>query len=819
MWVVHKFGGTSLAKTELFRRAWEIVSADTAPRQAIVVSAMSDVTNALFDVVDRARRQDPAYLKLMDGLHERHLETLRELAAPARLPEALARLARQFTELKEILRGVTLARHAPEATVELVAGHGELWSAALLHEHLAAKAVRAELLDARECLVVSRPDQMVMVEWQPSQTRLDAWLAAHPADTLVITGYIASTKNGIATTLARNGSDFSAAIFARLLSADSLTIWTDVDGVLSADPRLVPEAVCLDELSYDEAAELAYFGAKVVHPSTMEPLVDRGTRIWIRNSFRPEAKGTLIHGARAAGQGPVKGVAAMEHVALVNIEGAGMMGVPGVAERVFGALRAVGISVILISQASSEYSICFAVPGPQAESARRAVEEAFQAELAHRRIERVTVDPECSTLAVIGDGMAHTPGVASTLFSALAAAGINVRAIAQGSSERNISVVVEAAVARRALRAVHAAFTLSLPTFAVGVIGSGRVGAALLDQIGTELPRIREQAGIDLRIRGVLASRRMVLGDPHLEPAHWRRALETSAVPADREAFLTHVRDTPYPHAILIDCTASAELALRYPDWLRRGFHVVTPNKVASAGPRDLYAAIRSAVKDSRRRYAYETTVGAGLPLLRTLRDLVRTGDRLRRIEGVLSGTLSFLFNRFDGSAPFSVLLAEASRLGLTEPDPREDLSGRDVMRKLVILARDAGHDPDPAGVRVESLVPESLRDVPLARFLERARELDAPLAARLADARARGEVLRYVGVLDDSGPSVGLRSFPASHPLARLDGADNMVTLSTDRYHPRALVVQGPGAGPEVTAGGVLADLLRVTSQLGGRA
>ncbi|HEY6940587.1 bifunctional aspartate kinase/homoserine dehydrogenase I, partial [Dokdonella sp.] len=607
-----------------------------------------------------------------------------------------------------------------------------------------------------------------------------------------------------------------AAIFAALAGASELTLWGDTDGVLSADPRLVPDAIPLAALSYDEACELAYFGAKVIHPQTLTPVIARGLPVRIRNTFRPDHAGTSI-GAESVGdaaQPPVKGLSAVRDLAVLTLEGAGMIGVPGTAERAFGALHAASVSVVMISQGSSEHSICCVVREADAARAEAALRRAFVAELARGEIASVGVAAGISVLAAVGDGMAGQPGVAARLFGALARCGINICAIAQGASERNISVAVDAADTARALRAAHAAFWLSPQTVSIGLVGPGKVGAAFLAQVEAARARLLREHQLDLRVRAVATSARLWLGEAE-DAVGWQHAATSGG---DLDAFTRHVQAEHLPHALIVDCSASDAVADRYAGWLDAGIHVVTPNKHAGAGPRARWQAIRAASARGA-RFRYEATVGAGLPVISTLRDLLDTGDELVAAEGVFSGTLAWLFNRYDGSVPFSALVHEAHALGYTEPDPRDDLSGADVARKLVILAREAGVDIDLADVAVESLVPESLRAAPVEEFMHRLSEFDAAIAARHARARDAGHVLRYVARLDRDGrASVGLAGLAADHAFAHLRLTDNIVQFTTRRYRDNPLVVQGPGAGPDVTAAGVFADVLRVAATLGAR-
>jgi bifunctional aspartokinase / homoserine dehydrogenase 1 len=797
-WTVHKFGGTSLADADRYRAACQIILSErSGKRVAVVVSAMSGVTNALIESVDLAAAHDESYLNKLQALEDRHLETINalQLRNTSTLSETVHT---DFNAIKEVLRGVWITRLASERIIEFVSGHGELWSAQLLHAYLESHDHRSTWLDARKTLVVEPNANTVTVDWQTSKQKLQA--QSIETDFLVITGYIASTHDGVATTLKRNGSDLSASIFGALLGADSVTIWTDVDGVFSADPRRVPEAVVVPELSYQEAAELAYFGAKVIHPSTMSPAIAHNITVAIKNTFKPDAPGTKIS-ATSPMDMPIKGFAAVEDMVLINVEGTGMIGIPGVAHKVFGALRAVDVSVVMISQASSEHSICFAVPRVHAELAKKTVEETFVVEMQRGEIQTVDLTDGCCIVAMVGNGMIERLGMAGKFFSALGKAGINVRAIAQGSSERNISAVIEQAEATRALRAVHSAFYLSNQTLSIGVIGAGLIGGTLLSQLQTRIEELKRHRGIDLRVRGIMNSRQMILADRHLALDRWRDELSESSKQADLEGFINHVNADHLPHAVLIDATASAELTTHYESWLSKGINIITPNKKSNAGPLAAYRSLRETARRHQRYFLYETNVGAGLPIIQTLRGLVETGDEVIKIEGVLSGTLSYIFNSLDGHCTFSEIVREAHSLGLTEPDPREDLSGMDVARKLIILAREMGLEVEMDSVRVESLADED----------------DQTMAALLSSAREAGQVVRYVGTIDSNGDlSAQMRRYPVDHPFASLSGSDNIVSFQTARYNTQPMIVRGPGAGPEVTAAGVFADLLRLASFLG---
>jgi bifunctional aspartokinase / homoserine dehydrogenase 1 len=826
-WVVHKFGGSSVADADCFRKVAAILESAPAGRLAVVLSACRGVTDALLRVVALAERADERVQGELAQLRERHLGIANELLSTEGASAYRVAFDNDVRTLEETLRSLHLPRSlerappSPRGVSDLVAGHGEIWSTRLFQRFFAERARRpgpVTWLDARRVVVVEWGPLGPGVQWPESRANIQAQVPADFHGTLIITGFIAVDGRGVPTTLGRNGSDFSASIFGSLLEASEIVIWTDVDGVLSADPRRVPDATVIDSLSYSEAMELAYFGAKVIHPQTITPAVSAGIPIWIRNTFAPQKAGSLIC-AEPSSQLPVKGITSIERVALVNLEGTGMIGVPGTAHRLFGALREEGISVILISQGSSEHSICCAIPQEQAERAAAVVRSAFERELSEGQIQSVDIDADQAILAAVGDGMAGTPGIAAKVFTALGAAGVNVRAIAQGASERNISTVVDGRAAMRALRAVHAGLYLSPNTLSIGVIGPGTIGSVLLDQLASQSERLRTQFRLDLRVRGIMGSKRMLLADADVASADWRARYTASNEGADIARFVEHVRLDYLPHTVLIDCTSSEAVAGHYADWLAAGIHIITPNKKANSGDFAYYQRLHSARRKGASHYLYEATVGAGLPIVQTLRDLVHTGDAISAIEGIFSGTLAYLFNVYDGSRGFAEIVYDARQRGLTEPDPRDDLSGQDVARKLIILGREMGLPLELADVKVESLVPADRAAGTIEEFMTQLPRYDQAIGARLAAARARGKVLRYTGRLTAAGEAtVGLRELDAGHPFANIALTDNVVRFATQRYCDNPLIVQGPGAGPAVTAGGVFADLLRLAAYLGAR-
>lgn len=819
----HKFGGSSLADAERYRHVTTLLQDAPAPR-VVVVSAMQGVTDALTSLAgisaDGGDWQD-AWSRLRD----RHFAEAQQID-PQDAQALSAWLDTEFAALAAVLHRIADARDLSDHDLAAIQGLGEVWSSRMLLATLGGEAAGWTRLDARDVLVVHPGELGVAVDWPQTRERFATWRGSHAQRDVVVTGFIARDADDRPTTLGRNGSDYSGAIFAVLFDAEELTIWTDVDGILSADPRLVPDAVCLPSMSYAEACELAYFGAKVLHPQTMAPAMQAGLPILIRNSRNPGAAGTRIaeDNPPTNADSPVKGLSLVRDMAVLELSGAGLIGVPGTAERMFAALREAGVSVTMISQGSSEHSICCLVPATQADRGRDAVRTAFAEAIADGQVEGVDVTSGIAVLAVVGDGMVGMPGASARLFDGLARARVNIRAIAQGASERNISVAIADADAVRGLRAAHSAFWLSPATLSVGLIGPGNVGRALLTQLADALPRFanasRIEHRLDLRLRAIASSKRMCLVGRHLDPAGAIDALSADdSDTLDLDRFAAHVRAEHLPHALIVDCSGSDSVAERYPEWLAMGIHVVTPSKHAGSGDWTRYCAIRDAEKHGG-LFRYEATVGAGLPVIQTLRSLLDTGDTLTGIEGVLSGTLAWLFNRYDGSAPFSTLVAEARALGYTEPDPRDDLSGTDVARKLVILAREAGATLSLSDVEIESLVPASLRDIPRDEFLARMHELDTPMQARFDAAREQGRSLRYLAQLDADGRArVGLATPEPGHASLSSRLTDNLIQFRTRRYADNPLVVQGPGAGADVTAAGVFGDILAISRTLGARA
>ncbi len=816
-WNLHKFGGSSLADAECFDRVANLLLDSSDTRIGVVVSAMGGMTDALLHLAVLAEQDDDSFSAELHAIGERYAKTARELLDGDGLVRVLDEWGQDADDIKDVLKAIALVKSAPQRSRDVVAGYGEIWSARMLAALLQHRAPQrgGTWIDARDVLIVSQTELGPTVLWEKSGENFQRIVADDFSGIVVITGFIASDEEGLQTTLGRNGSDYSAAIFAALSQAGELTIWSDVDGVMSADPNRVPEARVIEKMTYSEAMELAYFGASVIHPQTLGPVIDANIPLVIRNSFNAAQPGSRIENSSDS-KDSIKGITAIGGMALVNLEGAGMIGVPGTADRMFSALKNAGVSVTLISQASSEHSICIAVPQDVAERATRVIKDAFAVELTTGQIQSVDRTDEQSIVAVVGDDMEGLPGIASRFFGTLARAGINVRAIAQGSSERNISAVVDSSDATRALRAAHSGFYLSSKTISIGLIGPGTVGATLLKQIERRAEQLIGQFNLDLRVRAIARSQSMLLSERSIKLDSWQDEFSTSAVEIDFDAFEECVNPDHLPHAVIIDCTANEDVAARYAGWLERGIHVITPNKRACSGPLDAYHDLQRKSAAGSAHFFYETTVGAALPIISTLRDLVDTGDDIYSVQGIFSGTLAYLFNVYDGQTPFSEIVRQAKESGYTEPDPRDDLSGMDVARKLVILARELGLRTEVGDFPVENLVPEALRDGSVDEFLAALSDYDDDIKKMYDDAQAAGKELRYIGRLEANGNvSVGLESIDANHAFGNINLTDNIVQFETARYSANPLYVQGPGAGPEVTAGGVFSELLRLAKFL----
>lgn len=806
---VLKFGGTSVGSPAAIRRVVEIGAAALREgRATVVVSAFAGVTNQLLALADAAVARDASWEGGFAALRERHAAAARELAGDGAAATE-ARLGVLLAELHELLRGVFLLREASPRARDGIAAYGERCSAEVVAAAFVASGIPARALDTRGVVITSGAFGKARVDLERSYANLRAEILGDER-LAIVTGFIGSTSEGFTTTLGRGGSDYSGALVAAALEADAVEIWTDVSGVFTADPRVVPAAFPQAEMSYAELMELSHFGAKVIYPPSIHPARAAGIPLWIKNTFAPQEPGTVVRAEARPAATPIRGISSIGEVALARLEGDGMVGVPGIAQRLFGALARENVSVILISQGSSEHSICFAVAPDDAGRARAAIETEFALELQLGMVEPPVVEPGQSVIAAVGAGMARRPGIAGRVFGVLGDHGINVRAIAQGSSELNISLVVPGEEEQRAVKAMHAAFFApGRQRLEIALAGPGQVGAELLVQIAAAAPRLAA-AGLELAVVGIAGRSRCLYDANGVDLAAWREAL--AAAPAgDAAALAALLPARRGGRRVFVDCSAEAALGELYPALLEAGVAVVAANKKPFAGPLALYRRQRAAAAAGGAPLLFEATAGAGLPVLSTLNDLVATGDEIVRIEGVLSGTLGAVFGAVARGASLSAAVREAADSGLTEPHPYEDLSGADVMRKLCILGRLAGFPLEPEAIAVTPVVPaEPFARLGLADFWERLPEADAAFAERRAAAAAEGRSLRYLASLDRDGAWARVEAVEPGHPAFGLDGSDNLIAFTTRRYDRSPLVVRGPGAGPAVTAAGVFADLLR---------
>ncbi|MBF0503276.1 MAG: bifunctional aspartate kinase/homoserine dehydrogenase I [Candidatus Riflebacteria bacterium] len=819
---VMKFGGTSVGDAarilEVGRlTALAAISTEGAPvRIGLVVSAVTGVTNRLIASVDGVLQGRP-----VDGFIEEftniHAGIIADLAAAGIDQDLLASAEREIVEVtsefENLLTGIRLLQECSPGVHDHISSLGERASTPLVAAVLAGRGLFPRRLDPRAFLLTDS----VFGNASPIMEEIDKRLADIRASTasedrvMLMPGFFGADIRGKITTLGRGGSDFSAAILAAGLHADRLEIWTDVDGIFSADPRMVADAFVLDEISYAEAMELAFFGAKVLHPRTIAPVVARGIPTVIKNSFNPDHPGTLIHASPPPSERPVRGLSTLSGVSMIGLSGAGLRGVPGVAARVFSAMAQKNISVILIAQSSSEYSICFCVATNQRVDAVNALEHEFILERGAGLVNPIESVGDLSILSVVGDEMRSRRGIAGIFFGALADADVNVIAISQGFSERNISTVIAAPDTERAMRIVHHFFFNTRQAVQVFLVGSGAVGGRLLEQIRMQQVHLAAQQ-VDVRVCGIASKNRMLLDFGGITLDTWKKRLsEVPDTPFELLPMLTKISSARLLNPVLVDCTDSGAIAKSYEAIFEAGLHVVTPNKKANSADRAYYRSLRKTANRRRRQFLYETNVGAGLPIIETLKNLIKSGDRLRICRGILSGSLSYVFGRLEDGVPFSQALEEARSKGFTEPDPRDDLSGLDVARKCLILAREVGFNMDLSDVVIDSPIPAGFDlSGPIDNFLNRCRDLDAHFATRVAEARKLGMALRFVGTIADGGCRVGLANISASEALFQVRDGENAVSFLTDRYTPIPLTVRGYGAGPDVTAAGVFADLLR---------
>jgi aspartokinase/homoserine dehydrogenase 1 len=821
---VLKFGGTSLGSAEAIHKVVEIIKdKEHSGKVAVVVaSAMAGMTDMLIELARSAQTGDHAYIGLARSMQNRHEAVAGAFLTGTALDSATASTARAFEELIRTLEGVAILRELSPRTLDAVMSVGERLSASLLAQILSAAQVPAAYLDTRTFIITDNHHGKAQVLPSETAARIRAFFqgSAAPLPLQIATGFIGATMEGATTTLGRGGSDLSAALFGAILEAEEVEIWTDVDGILTADPRMVKTAFKIDTLSYVEAMELSHFGAKVLYPPTIRPALEKGIPMRICNTFKPSEGGTRIIQDVENGAYPIRGISSMNRVVLIRVQGSGMVGVAGFSSRLFGALARKRINIILITQSSSEYSICFAVLPEDAPAAEAALYEEFEREIGCGALDAPAIEREVAIIAVVGSRMKSTSGIAGKVFHALGRNGVNVVAIAQGSSERNISAVIARHDQAKALNAIHEAFFLSgARSVNLFLVGIGLIGGTLLEQLADQQEILADEHRIRINLVGAANSRYMLFNPEGLEPQKVQSLLargDPGAVPFTLPGFIERMKALNLPNTAFCDCTASDEVAAQYEQLLKASIPIVTPNKRANSGPYDYYKRLITLSKDRGIPYLYEVTVCAGLPVISTLRDLFLSGDKVRRIEAVLSGTLSFIFNNYDGTKPFSALVRDAKAKGYTEPDPREDLNAKDAARKALILARECGLPLESTDVVIEPILPESCFTAQgVEAFFVELEKSDGVFERRRVEAAARGEALRYVAIIEGGTARLTLRAEPEGSPFRALVDSDNIVVITTDRYSALSIVIKGPGAGAQVTAGGVFADILRIARTL----
>ena len=794
---------------KMIKKVGEITKAAVKKdRIAIVVSAFRGVTDQLLKCAQLTAKNDARALGELKNLKDRHIEAVKLLVKkPLKIrTAALSHVDFLFKMLETFLSGIEKRGETMPKDLDAIASFGERLSAYIIAAYLyQLTGGRAYYVDASMAVKTDSNFTNATVDFKKTNRHITAFFKKYgqPKKIPVITGFIGSNSREDVTTLGRGGSDYTASIFGAALDAKIIEIWTDVDGVMSADPKLVKNAEVLPKISYEEAVEMAYFGAKVIHPATMLPAIKKGIPILIKNTFNPKAPGTLIQ--KELIPAPIiKGTTAIDDISLVTIGGVSLAGIPGSAARVFSATAKAKVNVILISQASSEHTICFAVKTNELSAALGGLKKEFKKEIKSGQV-GINAILNQSIIAMVGDGMRGVPGIAGQLFSALGQEGVNVSAIAQGGSERNISFVVDAKNKVKALNVVHGKFFES-GRKNIFLIGTGNIGGALLNQIR----KLQKQGG-NLRVCGIIDAFNMLIKESGINLANWDKKLKRAEKP-NLEKWLKWAKSLPLGNKIFVDCTANEEVTKKYIEIAEAEFHIVTPNKKFNVRPMKEYKRLRDIMTRNKKRFLYETNVGAALPVISTLQDLLKTSDKITKIEGIFSGTLSFIFNSYDSSRPFSEIVAEAKKLGYTEPDPREDLNGNDVGRKLLVLAREMGLELEFKDVKIENLVPRALSyGITPEEFLKGLKKYDGYFKKLIDKAKKGNKVLRYVATFKNGKASAKLQEISLDNPLASTRDADNIFAFYTKRYNKRPLVVQGPGAGREVTAGGVLADILRI--------
>ncbi|MFK7808768.1 MAG: bifunctional aspartate kinase/homoserine dehydrogenase I [Saprospiraceae bacterium] len=811
---VLKFGGSSVAKPERIQSVIDILNDyyKSGEQFTVVFSALGGITDSLINMSKLASSGDESYLKEFDQCCERHRATVEALLQGEYLNTALRTIEKNETALRNFLQGIYLLQEASSRAMDYVTSFGERNSAALIAIACQQNGINARFLDARKVIKTDDSFGVAKVNFDKTYELIEKYYRDHP-EIQIVTGFVSSTEDGLTTTLGRGGSDYTAAILAAGLNAKCIEVWTDVDGVLTADPRKVQKVFTIPEMSYAEAMEMSHFGAKVIYPPTLLPALHKNIPLYIKNTFNSTFKGTLISSNASANGHAIRGISSINSVALMTLQGSGLFGMPGIAARLFNSLALAKINVILITQGSSESSITFAVQPEYAALAKQVVEEAFQYELRENTIDPIKIETDLSVIAIIGENMRYHPGIAGRLFTALGKNGVNCVAIAQGSSELNVSVVINRSDEKKALNVLHQAFFLSktkvLNLFMAGV---GLIGSTLLKQIHKQSEYLLKEQSLELRIVGLSNSRKMLFDASGIDLENWKEELMKSERSASIRSFVQQMKELNLANSVFVDNTANEQVANQYESVLDASISISTPNKIATSSSYPQYLRLKKIAAKRGVEFLYETNVGAGLPVINTLHDLIHSGDRILKIEGVLSGSMSYIFNSFDGSEDFSAIVERAKELGYTEPDPRIDLMGIDIRRKITILAREAGIPLESDDVVIDQVLPqECIEAKTVEEFFTHLVSNNNTFTNLLATTKKENKALRMIASLDNGKAKIGLQAVATDHPFYSLSGSDNMIVFTTERYKERPLVIRGPGAGAEVTAAGVFAEVIKL--------
>jgi aspartokinase/homoserine dehydrogenase 1 len=810
---VLKFGGTSVANGENINKVVEIVKRSIKKdKTVLIVSALGGITDMLLDAASLAADGNEGYNEKLTVIEQRHLDAVKHLIPVAQQSKLLSLVKTACNEIEDICNGIFLLRELTARSKDRISSYGEWLSSQVISAKFRADGTDNVWKDTRELIITNSNFNAAEVDFELTNEKIVQFFSTQSASLFVLPGFIATDKNGITTTLGRGGSDYTAAIIASALAADNLEIWTDVSGMMTADPRLTSNARIIPHISYQEAMELSHFGAKVIYPPTIQPVMNQNIPVRIKNTFAPEEEGTLIESVAAKNGNIVRGISSINDIALISLEGSGMVGIPGFSKRLFEALSNEKINVILITQSSSEHSICVGIDAAFSENAKRAVDSAFANEIALQKVEPLKIETALSIVALVGENMKSHPGISGRMFSAMGRNGINIRAIAQGSSEKNISAVISTKDVRKAINVLHEDFfETTYKQVNLFIVGTGNVGARLIGQLKQQVMYLQEQMKLQVRVAGITNSRKMLIEEEGIDINKWKEKLD-AAPAASLQQFTGKIIEMNLRNSVFADITANDKVAAIYDQLLKKSVSIVACNKVAASSAFSNYKNLKDLAREFNCHFLFETNVGAGLPVIATLNDLVRSGDRVHRIEAVLSGTLNFVFNNYDGKRKFAEVVKQAQDEGYTEPDPRLDLSGTDVMRKIMILAREAGNEIEMEDIFNNSFMPPSCMQGDVENFYKEMAKEEDHFKKLYAKANAEGTKLKFVATYNNGKASVGLQHIDPNHDLYHLYGKDNVVLFYTDRYSEQPLVVKGAGAGAEVTASGVFADIIRAS-------